>query len=168
MKTLVSLVVVLAVFWGYVPDEERKNRGESVFFVVAVIKNDDDKSFRLQMMQLSVDQAQKKAGLLMKAREERERLEKEFPQSEEKEVTGFFWFPDFNKYRKELDGLLAESAAIVGPQFVAEVSSYDMPPDLICFSFLVKEFVAKELLEESSSGAQVWRHNFWRWRVVHP
>lgn len=166
---MVSLLVSLSALASYVPEEEQKSRGEPVFFVTAVIKNEDSGSFKLQMMRLTADQAKKKADWLKKADKERRRLEKEFGDAEpEEKSVGPFWMPDFYGHREELDRLLAEAAAITGPQVLAEVSACDMPSDLLCYSFLVKVKVQKELIEDRPGGIQVWRRNFWKWKVVYP
>ncbi|OQA36701.1 MAG: hypothetical protein BWY53_00437 [Parcubacteria group bacterium ADurb.Bin326] len=169
MKIFAVLLASLSVFASYVPEEEQKGRGEMVYFVNAVIKSEDSGSFKLQMMRLYPDQAKKKAEWLRKADEERGRLEKEFGDSETEESnTNLFWLPDFYGHREDLDRLLAEAEAITGPQVVAEVPACDMPDELKCFSFLVKVKIEKELIESHPGGIQVWRHNFWRWRVVYP
>lgn len=169
MKVFSVLLVSLSVFASYVPEEEQKSRGETVYFVNAIIGSDDGKSFKLQMMRLSPDQAKKKAEWLRRADEERRRLEKELGDSEPQESNaGSFWMPDFYGHREELDKFLAEAAAITGPQVVAEIPACDMPDDLLCFSFLVKVRVSKELIESHPGGIQVWRHNFWKWKVVYP
>lgn len=171
MKTAVALFVSLSIFFSYVPEEEQNSGGEVVYFVNALVRVEDGKSFKLQMIRLSPDQAKKKAEWLRKADEEKERLQKEFGDSEpeENEVRpGPFWMPDFYGHRGELDRLLSEAAAITGPQVVAEIPACDIPENLMCFSFLVKVKVESELVGAYPNGIQVWRHNFWRWRVVYP
>lgn len=151
------------------PEKDEKSMEGSIFFVKSVTKDENSNFFELDMMCLNADQAQKKAYWLRKAEVEKEIIEKGPDQSKfEEKTVGPFWMPNSYDRKKKLNILLVEAVAITGPKELIRVHVDEMPSDLSQQSFLVKEKVQEELIEGFSDERSVWRHNFWRLRVVYP